>query len=75
MTEEVGNKIEEKIVDRQMLAKSSFVDTILNRNVVMEARKRADVLRNMQGCSKCRARLENPHADFHLTAVIDSDKI
>lgn len=40
-----------------------------------EAVRRADILRNMQGCSKCKARLENPHADYHLTPVIDSSKI
>lgn len=28
-------------------------------------------LKQVGGCRKCQARLENPHADYHLTAVID----
>lgn len=43
--------------------------------MLTEAARRAEILRKMQGCSKCKARLENPHADYHLTAVIDSSKI
>lgn len=57
---------------------SEFVKSITQKELSpmqKEAVRRADILRNMQGCSKCRARLENPHADYHLTAVIDSDKI
>lgn len=44
-------------------------------SMLSEALRRADILKNMQGCSSCKARLENPHADYHLTAVIDSSKI
>jgi hypothetical protein len=78
------------IKDADKMVHNEFTESLHGKNVVNEARRRADILRSMQntveiknnmdklklaGCSKCRARLENPHADYHLTAVIDDSKI
>lgn len=81
---------EGKIKDSHLMVHNEFTESLHGKRVVSEARRRADILRGMQnaieikgdlekiqlgGCSKCRARLENPHADYHLTAVIDDSKI
>lgn len=81
------------IKDADKMVHNEFTESLHGRNVVSEARRRADILRLMQnksdsvelrmnsdgikinGCSRCKARLENPHADYHLTAVIDDSKI
>lgn len=68
------------LTDEDKMVDNEFTRALLGRpntqnNMLKEAARRADILKNMQGCSKCRARLENPHADYHLTALIDDSKI
>jgi hypothetical protein len=71
---EVAKSRARVLIDFEAMAKKNreWVESLQEQQ---NRQKRRSIPETASGCSKCQARWANPHADYHLTALIDDSKI